>query len=113
VQRIADDLVPALLGPVIDRLSTLKRVILVTDGPLRRLSIGELPLGAGASSGSQPLSVATADDGSLFDEIRRPPSNVPAAVSGRPMTTLVASAVAVALLIVAGVAALRRRSSIP
>jgi len=113
VQRIGDDLVPALLGPVMDRLSTLTRVILVMDGPLRQLPIGELPLGAGASSGSHPPSVASADDGSLFDEIRRPPSQVPAAPSGRTTTTLVVSAIAVALVIVAGVTAVRRRSSIP
>ncbi len=43
VQRIADDLMPALLGPVMDRLPTLTRVIFVMDGPLRQLSIGELP----------------------------------------------------------------------
>ncbi len=112
VQRIADDLMPALLGPVMDRLSTLKRVILVMDGPLRQLSAGDLPLTVRASSGSHLPSIVTVDDGSLFDEIGRPLSAAPPALSGRPVTALVASAIALALLILAGVAAVRRRSSI-
>jgi len=113
VQRIADDLMPALLGPVMDRLSTVKRVIFLMDGPLRKLAIGELPLATLALSGSQRVSVAVVDDGSLFDEIGRPPSNAAQARSRPPMSTLVASAVIVAVLIGAGVAAIRRRSSVP
>ena len=113
VQRIADDLMPALLGPVMDRLSTLQRVIMVMDGPLRQLSARDLPLTVRASSGSHLPSVVTTDDGSLFDEIGRSPSAAPPARWGRPVTVLVASAIAVALLILAGVAAVRRRSSIP
>ena len=108
VQRIADDLMPALLGPVMDRLSTLSRVIFVMDDPLRQLAIGELPIG---SSRGSPR-VATADDVSLFDAITRPPSDEPTALPRGPMI-LVASAVAAALVIVGGWAALRRRSSIP
>ena len=111
VQRIADDLMPALLGPVLDRLPTLTRTIFVMDGALRDLPIGELPFGDGASL-SQRLPIAIVDDGALLDEIGRAPSPAPPALAAWPMPVLVTSA-AVAILIVAAVAALRRRSSVP
>ena len=69
VQRIADDLIPAVLGPVMDRLSMLKRVILVMDGPLRQLSAGDLHLAVRASSGSDLPSVVTVDDGALLTRL--------------------------------------------
>ena len=42
IQRIAEQLMPAILGPVEERLSKLKRVIFVTDGPLQGGPITEL-----------------------------------------------------------------------
>jgi hypothetical protein len=111
VERIADDLMPALLGPVLDRIPALTRVIFVMDGPLRQLSIGELHIGDGKSSLSQRLSVSTVDDGSLFEEIGRAPSK-PQPQSDWPMPMRVAGAIIIGILLVAGVAALRRRSSI-
>jgi hypothetical protein len=111
VARIADDLMPALLGPVLDRIPALTRVIFVMDGPLRRLSIGELPIGNGHSSLSQRLSVSTVDDGSLFEEIGRAPST-PQPPSAWPMLMRVAGAIIIGILLVAGVAVLTRRSSI-
>ena len=112
VQRIADDLMPALLGPVVDRIPALTRVICVMDGPLRQLSIGELPIGEASSSLDAQLAVSTVDDGALLDEIGRAPSKPQSQQSAWPMTTLVAGAIIVGTLLVAGVAALRRRSSI-
>lgn len=73
VQRIAEDLLPTLLGPVLERIPALTRVIFVMDGPLRQLSIGELPIGQGASILGQRLAVSTVDDGSLLEEIGRTP----------------------------------------
>jgi len=111
VERIADDLMPALLGPVLDRIPALTRVIFVMDGPLRQLSIGELPIGDGKPSLSRRLSVSTVDDGSLFEEIGRAASQ-PQPPSAWPMATRVAGAIIIGILLVAGVAVLRRRSSI-
>jgi hypothetical protein len=110
VQRIADDLMPALLGPILDRLPALTRLIFVMDGPLRQLSIGEMPAGEGARPLAQRLAVSTVDDASLFDEIGRAPS--PPQPAGSPTTLLVAAAIVMGILLVAGVAAVRRRSSI-
>ena len=70
MQRIADDLMPALLGPVVDRIPTLTRVIFVLHGPLQQLSIEELPVGEGRASLSERLAVSVVDDESLFDEDR-------------------------------------------
>jgi hypothetical protein len=113
VERIADDLMPALLGPVIDRLPTLTRVIFVMDGPLKQLSIGDLPVADGASSLSQQLAVSIVDDGSLLEEIGRAPSSAPRTVMAWPTSFLAVSAIAVAILILGAVAARRRRSSVP
>jgi hypothetical protein len=113
VERIADDLMPALLGPVIDRLPTLRRVIFVMDGPLKQLSIGELPVAGAASRLSQQLAVSIVDDGSLLEEIRRPPSSAPPALMAWPTSVLAAIGLAVAILILGFVAARRRRSSVP
>jgi hypothetical protein len=111
VERIAGDLMPALLGPVLDQIPAMTRVIFVMDGPLRRLSIGELNIGDGKASLSRQLSVSTVDDASLFEEIGRAPSP-PQAQSAWPMTTRVAGAIVIGILLVAGVAVLRRRASI-
>ena len=111
VERIADDLMPALLGPVLDRIPALTRVIFVMDGPLRQLSIGGLHVGDGKSSLAQRLSVSTVDDGSLFEEIGRAPSQ-PQPRSAWPIPMRVAAAIIIGILLVAGVAVLRRRSSI-
>ena len=111
VERIADDLMPALLGPVLDRIPALTRVVFVMDGPLRLLSVGELPVGDGKSRLAQRLSVSTVGDGSLFEEIARAPSQ-PRPQSAWPRPKRVAGAIIVGILLVAGVAVLRRRSSI-
>jgi hypothetical protein len=109
VDRIADDLMPALLGPVLDRIPALTRVIFVMDGPLRQLSIGELRVGDGKSNLAQRLPVSTVDDGSLFEAISRAPSQRQLQ-SAWPMAMKVAGAIII--LLVAGVAVLRWRSSI-
>jgi hypothetical protein len=111
VQRIAEDLMPALLGPVVDRIPSLVRVIFVLDGPLRHLPVGDLPIDADASTLAQRVAVSTVDDSSLFDEIRRSPSTPPQP-SKWPAATLAAGAIVAGILVVAGLVALRRRSSI-
>ena len=111
MERIADDLMPALLGPVLDRIPALTRMIFVMDGPLRQLPLGELPIGDRKPSLSQRLSVSTVDDGALFEEIGRAPSK-PQPQSAWPMAMKVAGAIIIGILLVAGVAVRRRRSSI-
>ena len=110
VQRIADDLMPALIGTVVDRIPTLTRVLFVRHGPLQQLSIGELPVGEGRASLSERVAVSVVDDESLFDEIERAPST-PQALAP-PSTNVAAGGIIILILFVAGVAVLRRRSSI-
>ena len=110
VERIADDLMPALLGPVVDRIPTLTRAIFVMHGPLQQLSIGELSVGEGRSSLSERLAVSVVDDESLFDEIERKPSTPQ--TSAPPIANVAAGGIIVLIVLVAGIAALRRRSSI-
>lgn len=109
VQRVAEDLMPALLGPVVDRIPSLTRLIFVMDGPLRRLPIGELQVGDGASTLSEQLAVSTVEDHALFGEIERAPAKSPASRSSR---RLAVGAIITAIALLAGVAALRRRSSV-
>jgi hypothetical protein len=109
VQRIATDLMPALLGPVADRLAALSRVIFVMDGPLRRLSIAALPVDDETSTLGERVAVATVDDRSLIEEIARPSRRDNEQISSLD-AMLVAGAIV--LIIVAGITALKRRSSI-
>lgn len=105
MQRIADNLLPAILGPVFDRIPALTRVIFVMDGPLRQLSIGELPIGQDAATLAQRLAVSVVEDDALFDEIARtPPPPKPAA----PWPLIAVLAVTAAVV---AVSLLRRRRS--
>lgn len=104
VQRIAEDLVPTLLGPVLDRIPDLTRVIFVMDGPLRQLSIGELPAGEDAATLAERLAVSVVDDESLLDEIAR--TLPPKQATPWPMIGLLAAAA-----VVAAVSLLKRRRS--
>jgi len=107
VQRIAADLMPALLGPVLERIPTLTRVIFVMDGALRQLSIGELSVGDGAAPLAQRLAVSIVDDASLFAELGRAPSAPQ--TSEWTMPALLAVVIVAAILLVAGIALARRR----
>jgi hypothetical protein len=109
VQRIAEHLMPALLGPVEERLSKLQRVIFVTDGPLQRVPITEL-----ARSEFPPeLALITSDYDSLSDTLTRAQSE-PAANTRAPRSRLLAIGSIVAILIVAAVVVTRRRrASVP
>lgn len=98
LQRIADDLLPALLGPAQARLSHRRRVIFVVDGRLK-----ELPLAALSIDRSPGIAVATTDYASLMNEIAR---DVPAANTRRPMLI---GAVTIAVLLIAGIAAFWKR----
>jgi hypothetical protein len=69
VERVAGELVPALLGPVLDRTSAPTRLVVVPHGP-----IGELPLDRLLDAFGLDLPVSTAADAALLEEIKRPPS---------------------------------------
>lgn len=112
VQRIADDLTPALLGPVLDQIPALRRLIFVMDGPLRQLPIGDLRTGDGTSALAERVALSIVDDESLFDEIARPPAPAQPQPPAWPMATLVTGAIVLAIVLVGVVAALRRRSSV-
>ena len=97
VQRVADDLVPALLGPVLERVPSLSRVIFVMDGPLRQLPVLEV-LSGDAVAGIRRLPVSIAKDESLLDEIQRPPTPRDVAAIAWPQVTLILGAIAIALI---------------
>lgn len=65
-KRIADDLLPQLLGPAMDSLDKLDRVIVVMDGPLQRLPPQFLD-----AHGARAVVVPT-DYASIMDTIARP-----------------------------------------
>jgi hypothetical protein len=109
LQRIAEELMPALLGPAIERLPKLTRVFFVLDGPLQRLPIGALPVGGKGSPLSQQVAVSIAARGSLIDQIKRDDSRAVAIQpAGKPSSTLIGGIV-LTLLLLAGFAVLRRR----
>jgi hypothetical protein len=97
VQRIADDLVPALLGPVLDRVPELSRVIFVMDGPLRQLPMHQV-LGGDTIPGISRLPISIVDDEALFEEVQRPavPRDVPR--WGSVQVTVILTAIAIVLV---------------
>lgn len=103
IQRIAEDLVPSLLGPMVDRLPTLTRVIFVMDGPLKKLPTSELlPEG---------ITVSNVDDNALLDEVIRIPSK-PATTWTSLSAMIVIGGIAVGLLLIVAALALKRRPSV-
>ena len=44
LRELADDLTPSLLGPALARLKGIRRLLIVPDGPLERLSFAALPI---------------------------------------------------------------------
>jgi MYXO-CTERM domain-containing protein len=110
LKRIADDLMPSLLGPATDRIPQLTRVMFVADGPLRRLAIGELPAGDSDVPLRERLAVATAEYGSVIEAISRQQPE-PAAGPGVPMSLLWPIG-AIVVLMLGGAALWRRRSSV-
>jgi hypothetical protein len=104
VARIAEQLLPALLGPVEERLPTVNRLILVMDGPLRQLSMSEL----GRSAFPRGLVIATADYASLTDAIVRARAEPGSAAPG-PRRHMLLIGSLVVILFIAGVMLLRRR----
>lgn len=100
VARIADDLMPALLGPALGRLPQLKRLIFEVDGPLRGIPLGALPA-AGDAPLEQQLAVAMAADGALLDAINAE-SHAEAASFRQPRpAVMVAIAITIGLIAVA------------
>lgn len=110
VQRVAEDFVPALLGPSLDRLPSLTRVIFVMDNSMRQLPIGELPVGDDQARMSEKLAVSIVTDNALLDELARTPP-APTARTAIWSRGMIAGFV-VALLLIAGAVVLRRRSSV-
>lgn len=102
-QRIGDDLLPALFGPVADRLSKLRRVIVVMDGSLQRL-----PPEIFDASGAGTAIVAT-DYATLQDAIGRAAPNRRRTT---PRLAIIISAIAIAAAAFASRRA-RRRSRAP
>jgi hypothetical protein len=109
IQRIAEQLMPAILGPVEERLSKLKRVIFVTDGPLQDTLITELA----RSEFPAGIAVVTADYGSLSDTLTRTQSE-PDGSARAPQFRLLAVGSILAALLIAGIIVMRRRrASVP
>jgi hypothetical protein len=103
IQRVAEDLVPSLLGPVVDRLPTLTRIIFVMDGPLKKLpTSGLLPEG---------ITVSNVDDRALFDEVSRIPSK-PATTWTSLSAMIVIGGIVVGLLLIVTALAFKRRPSV-
>jgi hypothetical protein len=99
-KRIADDLLPGLFGPAIDRLSRLQRVIVVMDGPLQRLPLQLL-------NANGPAIVA-ADYSTLEDAIARAVPDRPRAI---PRRAIVMSTIAIAIAAAALASRRARRRS--
>jgi hypothetical protein len=108
VQRIAEQLMPALLGPVEERLAALNRVVFVTDGPLQSLSVAALAQAAMPSR----VTVLTTDYSSLFETLTRLPSE-PHRRPGVLNRLLIAASILTALFVVALVVVRSRRTSVP
>lgn len=72
LRRLGEDLTPSLLGPVIVRLGTIKRIVFVPDGPLQRLPFAALPVFEGHSAYlAQRVAISTAGSGSLLQILKR------------------------------------------
>jgi hypothetical protein len=103
-KRIADDLLPALFGPALDRLPQLQRVIVVMDGPLQRLPQQILD----ANDGSAVIVVS--DYAGLQDAIARPTPQRPRTT---PRLAIVIGALAIAAAALLVSLRARRRSRAP
>lgn len=71
LQRIGEELTPSLLGPVIDRLPTVRRIIFVADGPLQRLPFAALPVPRSNAYLAQQVAISTVGSGSLLELLKR------------------------------------------
>jgi len=104
VQRIAEQLMPDLLGPAEERVSRLTRVIFVTDGPLQRLPITEL-----ARTEFPPgLAIVTADYSSLADTVMHAQFE-PDSSSRGPQLPWLSIGVVLVIVLITAVAVMRRR----
>jgi len=110
LQRVADDLMPMLFGPALDRVSQSKRVILVPDGPLLRLSIGRLPLGERHIPLQQQVEIVTAEYGSLFDVVAHDRTGPLEPEPGEESHLMPIVGIASATLLVAGIAWFSRQA---
>ena len=109
VLRIAEELMPALLGPARERLPKLKRLIFVLDGTLRDLPVGELPPGEGQSPLQQQLAISLTEPGALLEAIRADPSPPPATAPSWQRRSIVIGGILVAILAIAAIAGWWRR----
>ena len=102
VARAADELVPALLGPVLDRTSAPTRLVVVPHGP-----IGGVPLDTLLAAFGLDLAVSTVEDAALLEEIERAP---PPRRSRRSIAVAAGAVAAGVLLVVMLSRRARRRS---
>lgn len=104
LRRIADDLTPALLGPVTGRLPGVTRLIFVPDDRLRRLPFADLPF-----AGSEHVAISIIDNGPLTPAAIRDAAQH-RQTGGRSIVTLTAGA-GLLLAAAAGVSRLAKRRS--
>jgi hypothetical protein len=103
VRRIAEDLMPALLGPALERLPKVRRLIVVVDGPLRDLPIGELPAGEDQSPLRQQLAVSVVlEPGALGEAITSRVEQSPQPEPSWQRRPMVIGAIVVAVAMLAG-----------
>ena len=108
VARVAEDLMPALLGPALERLPKLTRIIFAVDGQLRGLPIGALPTGTGQTPLQQQLAVLVVEHGELLDAIKAQPLPPIAAHSPWYRSRMLIAAAVAAILLIAIAVWLRR-----
>ena len=109
LQRIAEDLVPTLLGPAAERLPQLKRVIFVLDGPLRRLPIGALPVGDAGTPLGQRVEVVTTEFNALVEAIGREQAGPIITNEGVPAYVWMIGSTLLVALLIGGVTLFKRR----
>ncbi|MEP6782142.1 MAG: hypothetical protein ABI983_00655 [Acidobacteriota bacterium] len=108
LQRIAEDLVPVLFGPALERLSQTKRLIVVADGPLQQLSIGALPAGEGQPPLQQRVEVVPAEYGSVVDMLAREQTGPAARDTDRASRLMLIGGIALAILLIAAIVVRRK-----
>jgi tetratricopeptide (TPR) repeat protein len=65
-RQLGEELTATLLGPALDRLHNIRRLIIVADGPLQRLPFAALPVPGEHAYLAQKLTTATTSSGSLL-----------------------------------------------
>ncbi len=104
--RISDDFLPSLLGPAYERVPSLKRLIVIVDGPLQSLPLGRLPIAPSQRPLEQTVETITIGYEGLSAAIQRPPTGPVRASSAK----WALGGALVILLVIAGAAWITRRA---